>query len=572
MSLLSELRFLGELCETKRRRIIASVGLSCLQSLAVFPIALLVKNIIGAAIPAGDSSAFIMAILEIFILTILSGSAQLLGRRISIRAIKDLIADLRVKLIKAQLQGSRGYYTREDLDILHSRIVQDTFRVDAMLSSLLTSMIPGSLISLGLFLVLLKLNMGLALLCAAVSPFFAAAVLYMGRRLKELVKAFHRDFSKYSKGIRFLLENNELIRISTAESPEGDRQRHAVEALRASHGDALWFSSVLHISQQQFLMLSGTVVLLVGGSLVINGALSLAELIAFYAALGMLNGNARSVIESISSLVEGFESLEVLQGIIAEARKEGGGERSAGIGHEIKETIVFDDVFFAYKGSGESAPAGAAATLLEGVDLEIHIAGNEIINISGLSGSGKSTLMYLLLGFYPPDSGRILVDGIDLKELSKKVFRRQVGVVLQDPLIFAGTVRENITYGLETYDAQELANACRESMIYEDILQLEKGFDTMIGENGMTLSGGQRQRLAIARALLRKPKLLILDEPTNHLDESLVETMGRLWGRGDEASRPNRACIVISHEKILRKIADSSYVLENGKLRKCGAE
>ncbi len=219
--------------------------------------------------------------------------------------------------------------------------------------------------------------------------------------------------------------------------------------------------------------------------------------------------------------------------------------------------------------------------LLDGVDLSIHIDRNEIVNIHGLSGSGKSTLMYLLLGFYKPESGRILVDGVDLSELSMPSWRRQIGVVLQDPLVFAGTIRENIAYGLDAYDEADLRSACADALILDEILRFEKGFDTMVGEGGMALSGGQRQRLAIARALLRKPRLLILDEPTNHLDETLIASMEKLWSSAADGSRaaasdalaasgqavvPGRACIVISHDKILRELADSSYELKEGKL------
>ena len=580
-----ELRFFWGLYKGKGRQIALSVVLSCLQSVALLPVALLVNTVIDKAIPKRDFSALLVAIVEIFTFAFLGGIVQLLNRRVSIRIIKSTIADLRIKLIKSQLQGSRKYYSREDLDTLHSRIVQDTFRVDSMSGSLLTQTIPGALVTLGLFLVLLKLNLVLGLICAVVSPLFAVTILYMSRRLKVLIKVFHSDFSRYSKGVKFVLGSNELIRISTAESFEGERQSNAVQDLRISHGAALWFSSVLHVSQQQLLMLCGAVILLIGGYFVINNTLSLGELIAFYAALGMLNGNARSVVESVPTLVEGFESLRVLRSIMVEAHGEGekgtkkGNDGSAviskGIEHEIRDTIVFENVSFRYQriDPGKLPEVGIQtdennATLLDKIDFTIHIGRNEIVNISGLSGSGKSTLMYLLLGFYTPDSGRILVDGIELKSLSLPTFRRQVGVVLQDPLIFAGTIRENLVYGLESFNEAEIAKACCDAMIYEDILQLEKGFDTMIGESGMTLSGGQRQRLAIARALLRKPKLLILDEPTNHLDESLIQEMARLWSHSDGNSEPGRACIVISHDKILRESADSSYILKDGKIKR----
>ncbi len=290
----------------KWRAIALSVGLSCLQSLALFPIALLVNSVIDKALPERDFPALLGAIAAICALALVGGGLQLVNRRISIDTIRTAIAELRTRLVKAQLEGSRTYYTQEDLDTLHSRIVQDSFRVDSMAGALLVQTIPGALISLGLFFVLLRLNLALSLLCLALAPFFAAGVLLMSKRLKALIKAFHLDFSRYSKGIKFVLGSNELIRISTAESVENRRQGDTIESLKASHLAALWFSSIMRVSQQQLLMLSGAAILLAGGYLVIAGRLSLGELIAFYAALGMLNGNARAVIESVPTIVEGF--------------------------------------------------------------------------------------------------------------------------------------------------------------------------------------------------------------------------------------------------------------------------
>ena len=617
----SELDFFFGLFKRKKKAIGLSVGLSCLQSLSLAPIALFVNRAIGNAIPEGDMGALIGCFAGIALLALASGAIQLLNRRISIGAIKASIADLRVALVKAQLHGSRKYYTKEDLDLLHSRIVQDTFRVDSMAGALFTQAIPGALISLGLIFVLLRLNLLLGIICICALPVFAAGALLISKRLKGLIRVFHQDYSQYSKGIKFMLESNELIRISTAELIEEKEQRATIERLKDSHGRALLFSSVFSIGQQQLLIVGAALILLVGGYFAMRGNFSVGQLVAFYAALGMLQGYVGSVVNAVPTLVEGRESLRVLQAIIDTARQEaqeGQEDRASqesqkyqesqkslesqtsqasqegshkGLDHEIGKSIEFAHVSFKYPITnhgaeprikrGADTDAGAepkedalkdeAPPLLSDIDFSIDIASREVVTISGLSGSGKSTLIYLLLGFYEPDKGQILVDGIDLKELSLSTYRRQIGVVLQDPLIFSGTIRENITYGLDSWTESELVQACTAAMIYEDILKMEHGFDTMIGESGMTLSGGQRQRISIARAILRKPRLLILDEPTNHLDESLIGAMESLWSRHKNSWQENSlgagwACLIVSHDRILRERADASYVLDKGRL------
>ena len=609
----SELDFFFGLFKRKKKAIGLSVGLSCLQSLSLAPIALFVNRAIGNAIPEGDMGALIGCFAGIALFALASGAIQLLNRRISIGAIKASIADLRVALVKAQLHGSRKYYTKEDLDLLHSRIVQDTFRVDSMAGALFTQAIPGALISLGLIFVLLRLNLLLGIICICALPVFAAGALLISKRLKGLIRVFHQDYSQYSKGIKFMLESNELIRISTAELIEEKEQRATIERLKDSHGRALLFSSVFSIGQQQLLIVGAALILLVGGYFAMRGNFSVGQLVAFYAALGMLQGYVGSVVNAVPTLVEGHESLRVLQAIIDTARQEaqeGQEDRTSqenqkyqesqesqtsqasqershkGLDHEIGKSIEFAHVSFKYPITnhgaeprikrGADTDAGAepkedalkdeAPPLLSDIDFSIDIASREVVTISGLSGSGKSTLIYLLLGFYEPDKGQILVDGIDLKELSLSTYRRQIGVVLQDPLIFSGTIRENITYGLDSWTESELVQACTAAMIYEDILKMEHGFDTMIGESGMTLSGGQRQRISIARAILRKPRLLILDEPTNHLDESLIASMETLWNRQENPLGVGWACLIVSHDRILRERADASYVLDKGRL------
>jgi ATP-binding cassette, subfamily B, bacterial len=563
-----------------------SVLLSCVQSFSLFPVALLVRRVIDEAIPQQDSRKLVALLSAITGLLLMSGAVQLANRFISLAAIKSSISNLRAELVNAQLAGTRMYHSREDLKTIHSQIVQDTVRVDAMSSALLLQCIPGALISAGLGTVLVSMNATLSIVCIVVFPLLGLFSLTSARKLKTLIKLFHSSFTAFSKGVSFILTWNELIRLSTAEAYEQKRQLAALDALRRSNSNAVWFSCLIQVIQQHALLLIGVIVMLIGGRFVIQGTLSMGELLAFYAALGLLNSHAASVVNSIPSIVEGFESLSVLHRILhdsgsgstaepchsclsegpASATAAGNPAYRGTLKHDIVHSISFEAVDFCYAAADEKPQR---PFFLQNINLTFHIDTNETVTIHGFSGSGKSTLMYLLMGFYRPAKGRILVDGIPLDDLQISYYRRQISMVPQDPLLFSGTIRENLVYGLESYDEQNLIQVCKDAMIYDDILQLPFGYDSDIGEQGMLLSGGQRQRIAIARALLRKPKLLILDEPTNHLDESLIEGMRLLCD--SKSGRPgcdglNRACIVISHNRILQQLADRSYVLKDGSI------
>jgi ATP-binding cassette subfamily B protein len=186
----------------------------------------------------------------------------------------------------------------------------------------------------------------------------------------------------------------------------------------------------------------------------------------------------------------------------------------------------------------------------------------EIVGVVGLNGAGKTTLVHLILGLYRPQTGRLYADGRPFDELDMRDLRRQIGVVMQDPIIFPGTVMENIAYGCRETDVNRVVRAAELSMAHELVQTLSHGYDTAVGENGMLLSGGQRQRIAIARALVRQPRLLILDEPTTHLDQASVS---RLIGNLSEmADRP--AILVISHDTSVLRMAHRTHVLRDGRI------
>lgn len=221
----------------------------------------------------------------------------------------------------------------------------------------------------------------------------------------------------------------------------------------------------------------------------------------------------------------------------------------------IKGEVQFDNVKFHY---------GNGPIVLDGVSL--HAMPGEIVALVGPSGSGKTTMVSLIPRFYDPTSGRVLIDGVDLKELGTKTLRQQLGMVPQETILFRGTIEENIAYGRIGASHEDIIAAAKAANVHEFVSQLPDGYQTIVGERGATLSGGQRQRVAIARAILRNPKILILDEATSALDtasEALVqEALERLM--------QNRTTFVIAHRLSTIQRADRIVVLDRGKIAEVG--
>ena len=221
----------------------------------------------------------------------------------------------------------------------------------------------------------------------------------------------------------------------------------------------------------------------------------------------------------------------------------------------VREAIELQDVSFRYGCRGERAGAG-----------DLRIPAGKTVAIVGESGSGKSTLLKLLMGFYAPTAGRILIDGVDLRDFELASLRSRIGLVSQEPFIFNGTLRENIALGRPGATPEEVIAAARAAGLEEFIAGLPERYETVIGERGANLSGGQRQRLAIARALLRQPEILIFDEATSHLDTATERAIQESL----QTALAGKTVVLVAHRLSTIKDADLIYVLHRGRVVQTG--
>ncbi|MBX3449842.1 MAG: ABC transporter ATP-binding protein [Planctomycetaceae bacterium] len=321
---------------------------------------------------------------------------------------------------------------------------------------------------------------------------------------------------------------------------------------------AWWWARGVEVLWELLIPIASAGMLWYGGQQVLSGELSLGDVVMFLVYLLMLLEPLAVLAESATALQNSLAGLDRVLDLLAEPKEmeaEGHVMRSVDR-HQVRGRIDFENVSFHY-------PASDRPVLS---DINLSVTAGTTIALVGPSGAGKTTLCNLVARFYDPTSGVVRLDGIDLRELEVESYRQLIGLVEQDVFLFDGTIGDNIRYGQRDATWDELREAARLARVDEFVDQLEKGFDTVIGERGVKLSGGQRQRIAIARAILCKPKILILDEATSNLDteseQFIQEALAGLMTQ--------RTCFVIAHRLSTIRNASTIVVLEDGRIRELG--
>ncbi len=528
-------------------RVVMSVLLAAGQALLVLPLAFLVRAAFDTLIPARDFGLLLAAGGGILIVSLLNNAVTLWTRHTTLDIVKRAIATLRMELLDQCYALSRHFHTHADRGRLQSLLMHDTERVDIMSNALVTAFLPGACTSLVLALVLMYLYPLLFVIIAAVMPLLIWTNKMSAVRTRVENAKFHNAFADFSRGIFFVLQAMDLTRIQTAEPFERERQHAATENLRVTSGRMVWLNTAHRALQNIISVFWAVIILIAGGWAVSQNWMTLGDLLAYYVAVSLLSASMISTLTAIPQIVEGNASLKLLHEFLQ--------TRDPLPYHGAREILFqgnvrFDEVWFHYDD----------AEVLRGVNLELKRGVTTAI--LGSNGAGKSTLTFLLLGLYRPTRGALFAEGIVYDELAMPALRARIGAVLQDPLIFAGSVRENIAYGAVDATGAQIERASRLATAHDFITQLPHGYETQVGEEGKLLSGGQRQRLALARALLREPALLILDEPTNHLDAaSIVEWMANL-----KTLAPRPAVLLISHDLSVAHQADQVFELRDGQV------
>ena len=527
-----------------RRLALATVA-AMAQAVALIPVPLLFMRAFDQMQAGGGRRSLVATGLAILVLQLVSAALASISRHQSLHVSKHAVMRLRQSLLEKLYLRPRADFTADGHGPLHALLVYDTERIDAASNAFVGTALPAACLGLGVSGVLWALNWTLFLVMVAVFPVMVAVNALLRGGLRRRTSAFHEAFERFSRGMWFVLEAMDLTRLQAAEPAERDRQHAAMDRVRRA-GQAVAVMNTAYWNLQWSLVGIGSIlVLVVGGLAVAEGRMTLGELVSFYAGLAILRTPLGAGLQSLPQLFEGSQALQRVMTFLGTpdpAAADASG-RIAFRGH-----VQLDGVTFAYDGQ----------PVLDGASLELRPG--SAVGLVGASGAGKSTLVMLVLGFYRPQSGRICMDGVPLEHVDLAALRRQVGVLPQDPLVFPGTIWQNVTYGAEEVDRSEVLAAVRAAGLDEFVGRCPAGFDTVVGERGMLLSGGQRQRIALARALVRRPSLVMLDEPTNHLDA--VTAAGMV-----DAIRvhcPLAAVLVISHDVRVIGRLDAVYTLADG--------
>jgi subfamily B ATP-binding cassette protein MsbA len=465
-----------------------------------------------------------------------------------------LVMDLRVAVFDKLTCLPARYFDRTTTGSLISKVTFDAGQVAEAGTHVLTVLIRDSLAITGLLAWMVYLNWKLTLVFLIAAPFVVGIVRYFSSRLRKMSKNLQTSMGEVTHVLDETISGQRIVRTFGGQAQERERFTSGVNRARQFQ---VKFASAAHAVAPiaQFVTAVALAVLLyIAGRQFVEGEISPGTFMSFFAAMAMLFSPLKRLTSVNGPLQRGLAAADSVFAMIDEPAEADEGTKTLG---RCVGRLEFKDVSFAY----EKDKAGGVQ------HLSFVIEPGETIALVGPSGGGKSTLVNLIPRFYVPDSGQILLDGVDTRTLTLASLRRQIGLVSQDVVIFNDTVRNNIAYGaLAGADDAEVVKAAEAAHAREFIDNLPRGFDTVLGQRGVGLSGGQRQRIAIARAFLKDAPVLILDEATSSLDSESERHIQEAL----EVLRRGRTTIVIAHRLSTIEWADRILVMSGGRIVESG--
>ena len=547
---------------------ILTIAASALAALQPWPMKILADHVLGKGplSPALDSffrslalkpTTSVLLILTVvggFSLFLLSSVLDVVLTQMWTMAGRRMVYDLAEDLFARLQRRSLIFHSRNAVGDTLGRVTGDSWCVYQIFDALLFA--PGhALLTLALMSFLMaQLDIQLTVIAFGVAPFMVGASFLIGKPLR-LAAQWKREIEiRIQTHVQQTLTGIPVVQAFAQEEREQKKfEGYADHAIRAQQRSAL-VGSLSNLSSGLIATLGSGAILWVGARHVVEGRLTIGGILVFLYYLGSMQTQMKTLAGVHSSLQELSAGVDRVSEIL-EAAPEVDSARGAPVLSRIRGKVQIENVTFGYE---------ANHPVLRGISFEAEP--EEMVAIIGATGAGKTTLVNLLPRFYDPWQGRVLLDGQDISKVQLQGLRAQVALVMQDPFLFPFSVADNIAFGQPDAPRSKIEAAARAANAHEFIQRLPQGYDTVIGERGVTLSGGERQRLSIARALLKDAPVLILDEPTSALDVETEQTILQAL----ERLTAGRTTFMIAHRLSTVRRADRIIVLENGMIAQSG--
>lgn len=511
------------------------------------------RNIINTYIPDKNIRLILTwcaALLVIYIIqTVMQYFMQYQGHIVGVRMQADMRRDVFEHLQKLPF----SYFDEHKTGVIMSRIVNDLMDISEFAHHGPEDLFISLVTVVGAFIILCTVNIPLTLITFAVLPFL---VLFIIKKRSAMTMAFRKNRIEIAE-VNASLENSIAgIRVSRAFTGEREEekkfaennQRYVTVRERSYRVMAEFFSGTNFLTS-----LMNVVILAAGGYCVYRGVINVGDMVAYMLFINMFVNPIKKLIqfvEMFQNAITGYVRFQELMNVKPEQDEKGAIELK-----DVRGEIVFDDVTFHYDENKEVLS-----------HISLTFPQGKMVAIVGPSGGGKTTLCHLIPRFYEISGGSILVDGHDIRDVTRASLRRQIGIVQQDVFLFTGTIFDNIAYGKLGASREEVYEAAKKANIHDYIMSLPEGYDTFVGERGVKLSGGQKQRISIARVFLKNPPILVLDEATSALDNV---TENYIQDSLDDLCK-NRTTIVVAHRLSTIKNADEIIVMDRDGIEERG--